>query len=35
MAQATISARVDSKDKERFDEFCENVGGLSLLAVAR
>ena len=26
MAQATISARVDSKDKERFDEFCENVG---------
>lgn len=26
MAQATISARVDSKDKERFDKFCENVG---------
>jgi len=26
MAQATISARIDSKDKERFDQFCENVG---------
>ena len=26
MAQTTISARVDSKDKERFDKFCENVG---------
>ena len=26
MAQATISARIDSKDKERFDEFCNNVG---------
>jgi len=26
MAQATISARVDSKDKERFDKFCKNVG---------
>ena len=26
MAQATVSARIDSKDKERFDEFCNNVG---------
>ena len=26
MAQATISARIDSKDKERFDKFCSNVG---------
>ena len=26
MAQATISARIDSKDKESFDKFCSNVG---------
>ena len=23
---AIVSARIDSKDKERFDEFCNNVG---------
>ena len=26
MAQATVSARIDSKDKEKFDKFCDNVG---------
>lgn len=26
MAQATITARVDEKDKIRFDKFCSNVG---------
>lgn len=26
MAQATITARVDERDKERFDAFCSNVG---------
>ena len=26
MAQATVSARIDSKDKESFDRFCSNVG---------
>lgn len=26
MAQATVSARIDSKDKEKFDKFCNNVG---------
>ena len=26
MAQATISARIDSKDKESFDKFCSKVG---------
>jgi len=26
MAQATISARIDSKDKSDFDAFCNNVG---------
>lgn len=26
MAQVTISARIDSDDKIRFDEFCKNVG---------
>lgn len=26
MAQATISTRIDAKDKERFDKFCNNVG---------
>ena len=26
MAQATITARVDAKDKMEFDAFCSNVG---------
>ena len=26
MAQTTISARVDSSDKIKFDNFCSNVG---------
>lgn len=26
MAQTTITARVDSNDKNRFDTFCSNVG---------
>ena len=26
MAQSTISARIDSNDKEKFDIFCNNVG---------
>ena len=26
MTQATVSARIDSKDKEKFDKFCDNVG---------
>lgn len=26
MAQATITARVDKKDKASFDAFCSNVG---------
>lgn len=26
MAQATITARVDEKDKMNFDTFCSNVG---------
>lgn len=26
MAQSTISARIDSKDKTDFDTFCNNVG---------
>lgn len=26
MAQSTISARIDSKDKSDFDNFCNNVG---------
>ena len=26
MAQSTISARIDSKDKSDFDRFCNNVG---------
>ena len=26
MAQATITARVDEKDKACFDKFCSNVG---------
>lgn len=26
MAQATLTARVDEKDKANFDSFCSNVG---------
>ena len=26
MAQATLTARVDERDKARFDDFCSNVG---------
>lgn len=26
MAQTTITARVDSSDKSKFDKFCSNVG---------
>lgn len=26
MAQATISARIDERDKSNFDTFCANVG---------
>ena len=26
MAQATISARIDEKDKQAFDHFCSDVG---------
>ncbi|MCD8338351.1 MAG: type II toxin-antitoxin system RelB/DinJ family antitoxin [Lachnospiraceae bacterium] len=26
MAQATLTARVDERDKTRFDSFCSNVG---------
>ena len=26
MAQATVSARIDKEDKDRFDRFCNNVG---------
>ncbi len=26
MAQTTITARVDSSDKSKFDNFCSNVG---------
>ena len=26
MAQATISARIDEKDKQAFDNFCSDVG---------
>jgi DNA-damage-inducible protein J len=26
MAQITLSARIDAKDKERFDAFCDHVG---------
>ena len=33
MAQATVSARIDSKDKERFEEFCSNVGLSSSAAI--
>lgn len=33
MAQATISARVDSLDKIAFDEFCDEVGISSSSAI--
>ena len=33
MAQATISARIDAKDKESFDRFCDNVGLSSSAAI--
>ena len=33
MAQATISARVDSKDKAAFDTFCNDVGISSSSAI--
>ncbi len=26
MAQSTITARIDSSDKSKFDSFCSNVG---------
>lgn len=26
MAQATISARIDSQDKQAFEKFCDNTG---------
>ncbi len=33
MAQATITARVDSNDKARFDHFCSDVGINTSIAV--
>ncbi|MCD7746492.1 MAG: type II toxin-antitoxin system RelB/DinJ family antitoxin [Lachnospiraceae bacterium] len=33
MAQATITARVDERDKARFDSFCSNVGLTASAAV--
>ncbi len=33
MAQATISARVDSSDKAAFDSFCDDVGISSSSAI--
>lgn len=33
MAQATISARVDSNDKTAFDSFCNDVGISSSTAI--
>lgn len=33
MAQATISARVDSTDKKNFDAFCNDVGISSSSAI--
>lgn len=33
MAQATISARVDSTDKKAFDNFCNDVGISSSAAI--
>ena len=38
MAQATISARIDEKDKQAFDNFCSDVGlhhGKLLYTIAR
>ena len=34
MAQSTISARIDSKDKSDFDRFCNNVGLSASTAVS-
>lgn len=31
MAQATVSARIDSKDKESFDKFCSNASDIEAL----
>ena len=31
MAQATLTARVDAKDKMEFDAFCSNVNGFKSL----
>lgn len=33
MVQATITARVDAKDKAQFDEFCAEVGLNTSMAV--
>ena len=33
MAQATITARVDEQDKVRFDEFCDDVGLSTSMAI--
>lgn len=33
MAQATISARIDSADKSKFDDFCSEVGLSSSAAI--
>ena len=31
MAPATVSARIDSKDKESFDKFCSNASDIEAL----
>lgn len=31
MAQATVSAHIDSKDKESFDKFCSNANDIEAL----
>lgn len=31
MSQATVSARIDSKDKESFDKFCSNASDIEAL----
>lgn len=33
MAQSTLTARIDSNDKARFDAFCSNVGMSSSTAI--
>lgn len=33
MAQSTLSARIDSNDKAKFDAFCSNVGMSSSTAI--